>query len=188
MSHDNSSFVKEVEIFDPISEHLNNDHPTNIITDEHSSKETCYDMNSVLTQADTRNTNSHVPPMKCNITDENNPINIETKSHQNANIKEPSVQIVNNDNIEIDYLNEADEDSNAIHHDTLLHEEDIPHADLESFPHELIYAPGEGHTPKHIFQDADVEYLAFPTIICGQRQKENNYKVNCSDVCKYELL
>ena len=27
-------------------------------------------MNCVLTKADTRNTNSHVPPMKCNISDE----------------------------------------------------------------------------------------------------------------------
>ena len=39
-------------------------------------------------------------------------------------------------------MNEVDEDSNAIHHDTLLHEEDIPHADPKSFPHELIFAPG----------------------------------------------
>ena len=34
-----------------------------------------------------------------------------------------------NDNIEIDDLNEVDKDSNPIHRDTLLHEEDIPHAD-----------------------------------------------------------
>ena len=68
-----------------------------------------------------------------------------------------------------------------------MHEEDISHADAESFPCELIYAPGEGCTPKSIFQDADVEHIAFPTIFCGQRQKENKYKVNCSDVCKYEL-
>ena len=38
MSHDSSSFVKEVEIFDPISEHLNDDGPTNAVTDVHSSK------------------------------------------------------------------------------------------------------------------------------------------------------
>ena len=55
MSQDSSSFVKEVEIFDPISEHLNDNHPTNIITDEHSSKETCYDVNCVPTEADIRN-------------------------------------------------------------------------------------------------------------------------------------
>ena len=187
MSEDSSSFVKEVEIFDPILEHLNNNHPKNIITDEYSSRETCYDVNCVVTEADTRNRNSDIPPMQCNITDENNAINIETKSSQNANIKEPSVQNVNNDNIEIGDLNEVDEDSNAIHCDTLLHEEDIPHADPESFPHELIYAPGEGRTPKSIFQDTDAEYLAFPTNFCGQKQKENKYKVNYSDGCKYEL-
>ena len=68
-----------------------------------------------------------------------------------------------------------------------MHAEDIPHADPESFPHELIDALGEGHTPESIFQDTDAEYLAFPTIFCGQKQKENKYKVNYSDVCKYEL-
>ena len=49
---------------------------------------------------------------------------------------------INNDKIEIIDMNEVDEDSNSIHHDTLLHEEDIPHADPKSFPHELIFAPG----------------------------------------------
>ena len=38
-----------------------------------------------------------------------------------------------------------------------------------------------------IFQDADVEYLAFPTIFCCQRRKGNRYKVKYSDVGKYEL-
>ena len=69
MSQDSSSFVKEIEIFDPILEHLNDNHPKNIITDEHSSKETCYDVNFVVTEADTRNRNSDIPPMQCNITD-----------------------------------------------------------------------------------------------------------------------
>ena len=76
---------------------------------------------------------------------------------------------VNHDNIEIINMNEVDEDSNVIHRDTLLHEEDIPQADLKSFSHELIFAPGEGYRPISIFQDVDVEYLAFPTIFCGQR-------------------
>ena len=76
---------------------------------------------------------------------------------------------INNDNIKLIDMNEVDEDSNAIHRDTLLHEEDIPHADPKSFPYELIFAPGEGHRPVSIFQDADVEYFAFPTIFCGQR-------------------
>ena len=94
---------------------------------------------------------------------------------------------INNEKIKLIDMNEVDEDSNVIHRDTLLHEEDIPHADPKSFPHELIFAPGESHRPVSIFQDADVEYLAFPTIFCGQRWKENRYKVNYSDVCKYKL-
>ena len=38
ISHDSSSFVKEVEVFDPFSEYLNDDCPTNIVTDAHSPK------------------------------------------------------------------------------------------------------------------------------------------------------
>ena len=34
---------------------------------------------------------------------------------------------INNDKIELIDMNEVDEDSNAIHCDTLLHEEDICH-------------------------------------------------------------
>ena len=157
MSHDGSSFVKEVEIFHPISEHLNDDGPTNIVTDAHSSKETSYDVSCVVTQS----YNS----------DENNPISIQSDSSQNVNINQPPVQNVNNDNIEIDDLNEIDEGSNAIHCDTLLHEEDIPHADAKCLPCQLIYAPGEGHTPKSIFQDADMEYLAFPTFFLWTKMK-----------------
>ena len=52
------------------------------------------------------------------------------------------VQKLNNDNIELMDMNEIDEDSNAIHHDILLHEEDIPHADPESFPQTNEYFSG----------------------------------------------
>ena len=58
---------------------------------------------------------------------------------------------INNDKIELVDMNEVDEDSNAIHHDALLHEEDIPHADPKSFPHELIFAPGEGSQTNEYF-------------------------------------
>ena len=113
-------------------------------------------------------------PIQCNHGDQNNNTNVQSDSAENDNINQlnmntPCFQKLNDDNIEIMDMNEVDEDSNVIHCDTLLHEEDIPHADPESFPHELIFAPGEGHRPNSIFQDADVEYLAFPTIFCGQR-------------------
>ena len=163
ISDDSGSLIKEVEVFDPISEHLSNDDETNIIAESHSAEA---------------------------MTSEKNVTNIGNSC--NDNIQKPSDvehmnTEINNDKIELIDMNEVDEDSNAIHRDTLLHEEDIRHADPKSFPHELIFAPGEGHRPMSIFQDADVEYLAFPTIFCGQRRKENRYKVNYSDVCKYEL-
>ena len=145
ISDESGSLIKEVEVFDPILEHLCNDYETNIAAESHS------------TEA---------------ITNEKNETNV--GSSHNDNIQKPNDienmnTEINNDKIELIDVNELDEDSNAIHHDTLLHEEDIPHADPKSFLHELIFAPAEGHRPMSIFQDADVEYLAFPTIFCGQR-------------------
>ena len=108
------------------------------------------------------------------MTTENNDTNLGSSNSHNDNIQkltdvEHINADINNHKIELIDMNEADEDLNAIHRDTLLHEEDIPHADPKSFPCELNFAPGEGHIPMSIFQDADVEYLAFPTIFCGQR-------------------
>ena len=145
VSDDSGSLIKEVEVFDPISEHLCNDDEANIVAESHS------------TEA---------------ITNGKNETNV--RSSHNDNIQKPNdVENMNtetnNDKIKLIDMNEVDEDSNAIHRDTLLHEEDIPHADPKSFTCELIFAPGEGHRPMSIFQDADVEYLAFPTIFCGQR-------------------
>ena len=68
---------------------------------------------------------------------------------------------INNDKIELIDMNEVDEDSNAIHRDTLLHEEDIPHADPESFPHELIFAPGEGHRASEYFPGCRCRIFSF---------------------------
>ena len=143
ISDGSGSLIKEV--FDPISEHLSNNDETDIIAKSRSAEA---------------------------MTSEKNETNV--GSSQNDNIQKPSDvenmnTDINNDKIGLIDMNEVDEDSNAIHHDTLLHEEDIPHADPKSFPHELIYTPGEGHRPMSIFQDADVEYLAFPTIFCGKR-------------------
>ena len=89
--------------------------------------------------------------------------------------------------IELDSDDEEDEDFNVIHHDTLLHDPQVTHLDPEMCPSSLTYAPGEGCKPLSIFQDKDVEYLAFPTIFCGQRRREKKYSVPYSDICKYEL-
>ena len=89
--------------------------------------------------------------------------------------------------IELDSDDEEDEDFNVIHRDTLLHDPQVTHLDPEMCPSSLTYAPGEGCKPLSIFQDKDVEYLAFPTIFCGQRRREKKYSVPYSDICKYEL-
>ena len=69
----------------------------------------------------------------------------------------------------------------AVDRDTLLQ-------DATDFTKGFTFAPGQGKLPKSIFCDDDAEYLAFPTIYCGLRRKENKYeKVYYSDVCKYEL-
>ena len=69
----------------------------------------------------------------------------------------------------------------AVDRDTLLQ-------DATDFTKGFTFAPGQGKLPKSIFCDDDAEYLAFPTIFCGQHHKENKYeKVYYSDVCKYEL-
>ena len=54
-----------------------------------------------------------------------------------------------------------------------------------SSEHLLTFAPGEGQQPLGLFQDKDSEYLAFPTIYCGQRHLDNKdrvTKVHYSDI------
>ena len=58
-----------------------------------------------------------------------------------------------------------------------------------SSEHLLTFAPGEGQQPLGLFQDKDSEYLAFPTIYCGQHHLDNKdrvTKVHYSDICKWE--
>ena len=103
ISDDSGSLIKEVEVFDPISEHLSNDDETDIIAESHSAEA---------------------------MTSEKNVTNV--GSSWNDNIQKPSDvehmnTEINNDKIELIDMNEVDEDSNAIHCDTLLHEEDICH-------------------------------------------------------------
>ena len=54
----------------------------------------------------------------------------------------------------------------------------------------LSVAPGEGQRPLSIFKDKHAEYLAFPTLFCGQKRVDNserNVPVYYSDICKWEL-
>ena len=54
----------------------------------------------------------------------------------------------------------------------------------------LSVAPGEGQRPLSIFRDPNAEYLAFPTLFCGQKRDDNSERhssVYYSDICKWEL-
>ena len=54
----------------------------------------------------------------------------------------------------------------------------------------LSVAPGEGQRPLSIFKDKDAEYLAFPTLFCGEKRMDNSERhvpVYYSDICKWEL-
>ena len=54
----------------------------------------------------------------------------------------------------------------------------------------LSVAPGEGQRPLSIFRDPYSEYLAFPTLFCGQKRLDNSERhtsVYYSDICKWEL-
>ena len=54
----------------------------------------------------------------------------------------------------------------------------------------LSVAPGEGQKPLSMFKDTNAEYLAFPTLYCGQKRVDNSERhvpVYYSDICKWEL-
>ena len=51
----------------------------------------------------------------------------------------------------------------------------------------ISVAPGEGQRPISIFRDPHSEYLAFPTLFCGQKRGDNSERhtpVYYSDICK----
>ena len=124
ISDESSSLVKEVEIFDLISEHLcDDDNGTNIVTEGDISKAATDETVSVVTEPDIRNVNSQMSPIQCNHGDQNNNTNVQSDSGDNDNINQlnmntPCLQKLNNDSIEIMDMNEVDEDSNVIHCDT----------------------------------------------------------------------
>lgn len=62
--------------------------------------------------------------------------------------------------------------------------------DYREFNQILSLAPGEGNSPLGLFQDALSEFLAFPTIYCGQTRKDNSNRMvplHYSTICKWEL-
>ena len=84
---------------------------------------------------------------------------------------------------ESDAFSETNDDEN-IPLMTLLDEQSVDKSTV------LSVAPGEGQRPISIFKDPNSEYLAFPTIFCGQTRVENSKRrvhVYYSDICKWEL-
>ena len=62
--------------------------------------------------------------------------------------------------------------------------------DFREYNQILSLAPGENQTPLGLFQDMYSEYLAFPTIYCGQARPDNLMRkvpVHYSTICKWEL-
>ena len=97
--------------------------------------------------------------------------------------------------VEIETFTEDNEDNMetcAVDMDTMLDDCDpiVPLPDEPIVPHEFTFAPGDGQVPVSVFKDDNAEYLAFPTIFCGQKRPDNrewHQKVHHSDICKYEL-
>ena len=85
---------------------------------------------------------------------------------------------------ESDAFSEIDDDDNEAPVMTLLDEQTFDKNEV------LSVAPGEGQKPLSLFKDPDAEYLAFPTLFCGQKRVPNSDRhvpVYYSDICKWEL-
>lgn len=62
--------------------------------------------------------------------------------------------------------------------------------DFREFNQVLSIAPGENFSPLSIFQDKNAEFLAFPTIYCGEARPDNKFRsvpLHYSTICKWEL-
>lgn len=62
--------------------------------------------------------------------------------------------------------------------------------DFREYNQILSLAPGENQTPLGLFQDYNSEFMAFPTIYCGQVRPDNSNRsvpVHYSTICKWEL-
>lgn len=59
--------------------------------------------------------------------------------------------------------------------------------DFREFNQVLSVAPGKNFSPLSIFQDKNAEFLAFPTIYCGEARQDNNSRIvplHYSTICK----
>ena len=84
---------------------------------------------------------------------------------------------MNTEEVVCDEIDEDDETCAAVDRDTMFD-------DADPYPKELIFAPGEGRKPISLFTNKDIEYLAFPTIVSGERCKRRDVTVHYSEICK----
>lgn len=89
------------------------------------------------------------------------------------------------DDTDSDHFSEIDEtETQAANMDTMLTDAEYDQSQV------LTFAAGEDQRPLSLLQDADAEYIAFPTIFCGKRRPDNSERqipIHYTDICKYEL-
>lgn len=74
-----------------------------------------------------------------------------------------------------DHFSEVDEtDITVGNADTLV--DRVETNDIQVY----TFAPGEGQHPLSLYEDMNAEYLAFPTIYCGQKRPDNNERCTCT--------
>ena len=96
--------------------------------------------------------------------------------------KSNETEILSNDDDSDTFSEEEDTDILPVM--TLLEEPEIRTENV------ISVAPSEGQRPVSLFKDTNAEYLAFPTLFCGQKRLENSERytnVYYSDICKWEL-
>ena len=106
-----------------------------------------------------------------------------TKDKMERGIEDEPANVDEGSDDESDAFSETGDDEN-IPLMTVLDEQSLDRNTV------LSVAPGEGQRPLSIFKDPNAEYLAFPTIFCGQKRLENSERhvpVYYSDICKWEL-
>ena len=102
---------------------------------------------------------------------------------ESSNIEDNNSNEEQNSDDESDTFSEVDENDN-VPLMTLLDEQSLDKNAV------LSVAPGKGQRPLSIYKDPNAEYLAFPTLFCGQKRNENTERhvpVHYSDICKWEL-
>jgi hypothetical protein len=123
---------------------------------------------------------------------------LETMMRDQHTVEQLFTEFVNTGSTDADCNVDDNENATDSDHYSEVDETERPQGNMDTMLDEAEYdnsqvleiAPGEGRKPLSLFQDPDAEYMAFPTIFCGQRRAkddERGRKVHYSDICKQEL-